>query len=276
MARFRRGPALPPDRVCQQLQIVKLTQRITATLYSHWRSYAAALAAGLFLALSNAFGMLDAPLHLRALFWTPLLLLGTLLGMVMGIRVTRRPAIGENRLILWAMLSLPLACLMSVVAWRYYQFVMDAAPSASFLQFFGYSSLVSGAATAIVIGLYRPGPATHGAAAHVQTAPAQVRFLDRVPARLTGGAIYAVQAEDHYLRIRTSKGSDLILMRLSDAIAELEGIEGAQTHRSWWVAKDGIEKVDRLDGRVALLLKDGAVVPVSRPNVRALRDSGWI
>jgi DNA-binding LytR/AlgR family response regulator len=102
-----------------------------------------------------------------------------------------------------------------------------------------------------------------------------VRFLDRVPDKLKGGAIYAVQAEDHYLRIRTSKGSDLILMRLSDAIAELEGIEGAQTHR-WWVAKDGIAEVKRAEGRVALSLKDGSEAPVSRPNVRALRESGWI
>ncbi len=258
------------------MNIVNLTQRVLAFFYAQWRSYAAAFAAGLFLALSNAFGMLAAPLHLRALYWTPLLLLGTILGIAMGARMARRPAIGENRLILWAMLSLPLACLMSIVSWRYYQFVMDAAPGSSFLQFFGYAYLVSGATTAIVIGLNRPGPATHGAAAHVQTAPSQVRFLDRMPARLAGGEIYAVQADDHYLRIRTSKGSDLILMRLTDAIGELEGIEGAQTHRSWWVAKDGIDKVKRADGRVTLVLKDGTEAPVSRPNVRALRDSGWI
>jgi hypothetical protein len=41
-------------------------------------------------------------------------------------------------------------------------------------------------------------------------------------------------------------------MRLSDAVAELEGIEGAQTHRSWWVAKMAVEGAQRGDGRATL------------------------
>ena len=47
-----------------------------------------------------------------------------------------------------------------------------------------------------------------------------------------------MEAEDHYLRLHTSKGQDLILMRLSDAIAELEGIEGARrTAPGGWRAR---------------------------------------
>ena len=38
-------------------------------------------------------------------------------------------------------------------------------------------------------------------------------------------------------------------MRLSDAVEELEGLEGAQTHRSWWVARDAVRGVERGDGR---------------------------
>ncbi len=40
------------------------------------------------------------------------------------------------------------------------------------------------------------------------------------------------------LHFHTDRGSDLILMRLSDALTELKGLEGAQTHRSWWVAAE--------------------------------------
>ncbi len=65
-----------------------------------------------------------------------------------------------------------------------------------------------------------------------------VRFAERLPAKLRGAVIYAVSAQDHYLRLHTSKGSDLFLMRVSDAIAELDGSEGAQTHRSWWVVRE--------------------------------------
>ncbi len=101
------------------------------------------------------------------------------------------------------------------------------------------------------------------------------KFLARLPDKLRGGEVWAVEAQDHYLRLHTSQGQDLILLRLSDAIAELEGIEGAQTHRSWWVAKAAVTDTERADGRATLTLKDGAKVPVSRGFVKALREDGW-
>jgi DNA-binding LytR/AlgR family response regulator len=88
--------------------------------------------------------------------------------------------------------------------------------------------------------------------------------------------MWAVEAEDHYLRRHTSQGQDLILLRLSAAIDELEGIEGAQVHRSWWVARDAITEAVRGDGRATLTLQDGAEVPVSRTYARLLRERGWI
>jgi DNA-binding LytR/AlgR family response regulator len=93
--------------------------------------------------------------------------------------------------------------------------------------------------------------------------------------KLRGATIHAVQAEDHYLRIHTDRGSDLILMRLSDAVEELDGLEGAQTHRSWWVAQAAVRGVDRNDGRATLTLVDGVRVPVSRRYARTLREADW-
>ncbi len=107
-------------------------------------------------------------------------------------------------------------------------------------------------------------------------AAAPPRFLDRLPVRLRGAEVWAVEAEDHYLRLHTSRGADLILMRLSDAVAELGGLEGARVHRSWWVARDGIADIRRRNGRVSLLLKDGAEAPVSRAYARSLRQAGWL
>jgi hypothetical protein len=247
---------------------------LIAFFTAYWRSFAAAIAAAIFLAISNAFGMGGIAFHLRVLYWVPTMLAGTVIGQFLGLRMARRPRIGENTFVFWGMITLPITIVMTFICWEYFRLIVGAAPGVSFLDFFALVGLVSGAATAIMIMINRPGPATHAAVPDAQSVP--VRFLERIPGKLTGGAIYAVQSEDHYLRIRTSKGSDLILMRLTDAIGELEGIEGAQTHRSWWVAKDGIDKVKRADGRVTLVLKDGAEAPVSRPNVRALRDSGWI
>jgi DNA-binding LytR/AlgR family response regulator len=103
----------------------------------------------------------------------------------------------------------------------------------------------------------------------------EVRFLERLPPRLRGAEIHAVQAEDHYLRVHTTRGSDLILMRLADAIVELDGLDGAQTHRSWWVARAAVQDVRRSDGRATLVLPMGIEAPVSRNNLPALRDRGW-
>ncbi len=106
--------------------------------------------------------------------------------------------------------------------------------------------------------------------------PAPVKFLERLPLKLRGAEVWAVEAEDHYLRLHTSKGQDLILLRLADAIAELEGIEGAQVHRSWWVARDAITGAQKADGRAILTLKDGAQAPVSRTYAGQLREKRWI
>jgi DNA-binding LytR/AlgR family response regulator len=102
------------------------------------------------------------------------------------------------------------------------------------------------------------------------------KFLERLPLKLRGAEVWAVEAEDHYLRLHTSKGQDLILLRLADAVAELQGIEGLQVHRSWWVARDAITDAKRGDGRATLTLKDGAEVPVSRTYAGLLREKGWI
>jgi DNA-binding LytR/AlgR family response regulator len=125
--------------------------------------------------------------------------------------------------------------------------------------------------TALSFLVRRPATQTHAAA---PSAPPP-KFFARLPPQLTGAEIFAVEAEDHYLRLHTSLGQDLILMRLADAIAELEGVEGAQTHRSWWVARAAITSAERSDGRATLTLKDGAEVPVSRGFAKELRSAGW-
>ncbi|MEC8456533.1 MAG: LytTR family DNA-binding domain-containing protein, partial [Pseudomonadota bacterium] len=134
--------------------------------------------------------------------------------------------------------------------------------------------IVTLAVTTVNVFLGRAQPVqTHAAPPSQPTRPA--RFLDRLPPRLKGATLYAVQAEDHYLRLHTDRGSDLILMRLSDAVEELEGLEGARTHRSWWVARSAVRAVDRGDGRATLTLEGGLNVPVSRRYARTLREADW-
>ena len=239
----------------------------------HWRTAAVAASAGGFLAAVGAFGMNTTSLTQRLLYWVPLMLAGAVIGRMVSAFTRRRPRAGANRFVDWALLSLLVSVPTTFLVWAVTGAMFHGNAPTSLPFFFGAVLLISAPMTAIMMMVNMPGPATH--APSPGAAPMTVRFAARLPAKIMGGVIYAVQAEDHYLRVRTSKGDDLILMRLADAMAELDGVEGAQVHRSWWVAKDGVADVKRADGRVTLVLKDGAEAPVSRPNVRALREAGW-
>ncbi len=111
--------------------------------------------------------------------------------------------------------------------------------------------------------------------AEPQPAP-RAAILDRLPAEKRGSLV-RMEVEDHYVRVVTSKGTELLLMRLADAIRETKGIDGCQVHRSHWVARTGAETLDRepgKNGRAILKTADGATVPVSRANVAKVR--AWL
>ena len=132
---------------------------------------------------------------------------------------------------------------------------------------------ITGAMSAINVFITRARTVqTHEAAA----GQAPARFLDRLPPRLRGAQLIAVQSEDHYLRLHTDRGSDLILMRLADALSELEGLEGAQTHRSWWVAQSAIAGSEKSGRDTKIVLATGLRVPVARGRAAQLKDAGLI
>lgn len=106
------------------------------------------------------------------------------------------------------------------------------------------------------------------------TAPPAPRLAKRLPSALASD-IQALTVEDHYVRIHTVTGSHLVLMRLSDAIAEMDGVEGLRVHRSWWVARTAVRSV-HLNGRGGrLILHDGSQAPVARSALSIVRAAGW-
>ena len=102
------------------------------------------------------------------------------------------------------------------------------------------------------------------------------KFLERLPVKYRTADLHAISSEDHYLRIHTNMGEELILMRLADAVRELSGAEGLQVHRSWWVAKSGVTDEKRVDGRSLLVLPSGTEVPVSRSFRPKAKEAGLI
>jgi hypothetical protein len=240
----------------------------------HLRGLGIAALAGVFLAAAGAFGTSEAPAPIRFAYWIGVMFVGASAGIVVSALVEKggwfddRPALQGS--LIAVSLTVPLTLLIWLVsswAFRNGRLEVEAIP-----MFVGPVFIVTCVMTALNYFTQRTPPETHAAL----PGGSPPRFLERLPVRLRGAEIFAVEAEDHYLRLHTSKGQDLILMRLSDAVAELEGLEGAQVHRSWWVARAAVEDARRADGRATLTLKDGARVPVSRAYAKALRTSGWI
>lgn len=106
-------------------------------------------------------------------------------------------------------------------------------------------------------------------------APEQPRLLQRIEANLHGPLV-SISVRDHYVDVRTEAGKASLLMRLSDAIAETEGVDGAQVHRSHWVNWHAVKGVDRHGGNLVLRMADGAPIPVSRNHREKLEERGLI
>lgn len=234
------------------------------------RGAAVAVVSGLFLTFSGAFGTGDAPLGMRLAYWMSLMALGYGWGAFVARYFFRAGRWRTGRA--WldvAIAALVMSTPFTFVVWFASGLMFGAdIPLRGLPILFGSVLLVSLAITAINMLIEVRG-VTHAG-------PTPPKFLERLPLKLRGGEVWAVEAEDHYLRLHTSKGQDLILMRLADAVTELEGVEGAQVHRSWWVARDAIADARRGDGRATLTLKDGCEVPVSRTYAGLLRERGWI
>nr|WP_283950365.1 LytTR family DNA-binding domain-containing protein [Pseudomonas piscis] len=76
--------------------------------------------------------------------------------------------------------------------------------------------------------------------------------------------ILAIKAEEHYVRVISRAGEELVLYRFSQALTDLAAEDGFRVHRSHWVRRSAIV-VRRTSGKgMELMLDNGAVVPVSR------------
>ncbi|HEX8573556.1 MAG TPA: LytTR family DNA-binding domain-containing protein [Allosphingosinicella sp.] len=100
-------------------------------------------------------------------------------------------------------------------------------------------------------------------------------FRMRLSAKRRSARLIALEAEDHYVRVHTDSGAELVAMRFSEAMAELALAHGYRLHRSWWAPADSIESVRWKRGAGEARLAGGLVAPVSRGCAAALKAAGW-
>ncbi len=266
---------------------------------SHWRGLIVATLAGLLMAFVGAFGTGGLPLLPRVGYWLILMESGALIGIGASTcirgwhRLSHRP-LAEGALIS-LMIALPLTLVATGTTAMFFGprtfglsgaitmfvavFVVTAAIT-SINYLVGRSSPtvpapVAGEVPAVApepVTAEAPAPAARSSAAPV---PPRPRLADRLPPHLRATDLIALEAEDHYVRVHTAAGSDLLLLRFTDAIAELDELHGARTHRSWWVARSAVRSATRADSRGELTLDNGIVAPVSRSALAVLQRDGW-
>jgi hypothetical protein len=101
------------------------------------------------------------------------------------------------------------------------------------------------------------------------------RLLRRLDPALRGRLI-RVSGRNHHVEVVTDKGTSLLLLRLADALAELQEADGLRVHRSHWVALPAVTGSRNLGGNPQLVLSDGSVVPVSRSQRPEVERRGLI
>jgi len=106
-------------------------------------------------------------------------------------------------------------------------------------------------------------------------APQAPALFKRLPLPQRGALCYLTM-QDHYVDVVTDRGHALILMRLSDAIAETAPVRGLQIHRSHWIALDAVRAVSKDDGKALVEMSDGVRLPVSRSYLAAAREAGLV
>ena len=128
-------------------------------------------------------------------------------------------------------------------------------------------SVIVTALLRVLDGHLSPGPAA--------ARPAPPPILSRLPLDKRGPLV-ALSVEDHYVRVRTTQGEELVLMRLSDAMNQVGAIRGAQVHRSHWVAFGHVRSARRDGDRAFLDMAVGPEIPVSRANLPKLKEAGLL
>jgi DNA-binding LytR/AlgR family response regulator len=88
--------------------------------------------------------------------------------------------------------------------------------------------------------------------------------------------ILAIEAEDHYLRVHTAEGSQLVYLTMANALKALEKVDGLQTHRSWWIARRCVTRISRRGRGAEIELANGIVAPVARSRMAALKAARWL
>jgi len=247
---------------------LQLTLRRMRTVFTAPKMLGGLAIAAVLLGVSGPFQTFEAfPLPARLAYWLAICAFTFASGFFAGTFVELAL---EQRLSEWPrFVASSLATAVAVVATVFLVNLLSAqsallGPEAMLL-LGGYVVIISFTVSA-AFRLFKPHPPATGTTA-------KARLLERLPLEKRAPLI-SLSVQDHYTEVTTAKGSHLVLIRLSDAIAEAG--EGLQIHRSHWVSLKAIAKLERQSGKVLLTTANGATLPVSRSYLPAVKAAGLL
>ncbi|MEY1554925.1 LytTR family DNA-binding domain-containing protein [Yoonia sp. R2331] len=240
------------------------------TTFGDVRMLVALLCTGVMVGLAGPFDTFDLMATLpRMAYWIGLVFLTYAVGnfvsaLVQHILYDRIPATLPRFAIAGVAMGPPIFAVIAAINYASFGFVMDT-PAEVLVALFHVTVISVVISVLFALFLTTDAPA--------DTAPPAI--LDRLPFDKRGPLV-ALSVSDHYVNVMTTKGQDMVLMRLADAMRETGDVAGLQVHRSHWVALDQITAVKRQGDRAELTLSTGATIPVSRANMPALRKAGLL
>lgn len=249
------------------------TARVTARRWTI--DVAILIAIGLLMGFLGPFGSDRAPVLWRYVYWMICMVGGGLIGAAVDALLGRRMAMTWRRVAVVSVLMTPLVSLLVLTT----EHLLMGAP----FGWPGYQRLlwqvwpISLAVMVVRALVWRrsPGPVVTRTVIAPPLPEAEAAFRRRLSARRRGARLIAIEAHDHYLRVHTDAGSELITLRFAQALDELARAHGWRVHRSWWVAADAVEQVRWRRGAGEIRLVGGLTAPVSRTHGPVLKEAGW-
>ena len=201
----------------------------------------------------------------RAIFWPVVVLTSLLVGLFLQ-ALSRRWLAGAPRMLVTLAEGVMIGAIMTPLIVGFVQVAVDN----------DYAIRLTPLETWAVsaIAYIMTATSLHYSEHHEATAAARVPRRPRLYARLPDGTsadVIHITVEDHYVNVTLSDGArHRLLLRLADAVNELDDVNGYCVHRSHWVLHGAIRSVFRERGRDFIRISNGEVIPVSktyRPNL---------
>lgn len=233
---------------------------------------------GAFLGATGPYGTAGEPFPARLAFWLALILAGGCLGVAIETLLRPRLRAAAVRLLVTSLAMTPPIAVLVVMAMAVVFGHRHPLVPGFLLPLLWQVLVISLAVMGVRQLVHRP-PERIVETRTIVAPPlpdAEAAFRARLSARRRAARLLALEAHDHFVRVHTDAGDELVSIRFSDAVAELDGAHGFRVHRSWWVAADAIRAARWRRGSGEVELENGLAVPVSRSGAPLLRAAGWL